>query len=98
MLLQSVLEGGEFVTLSNKLCDIRDGARAHILAAERPEAEVRHSNPTRAIIQPPVLVQHSWSDYAPLTSANRQHFGPDESSLQGTPWLPLLYSLDLSFP
>ena len=39
--LQNVLEGGEFVTLSNKLCDIRDGARAHILAAERPEAEVR---------------------------------------------------------
>ena len=38
--LQTVLEGGEFNTLSNKLCDIRDGARAHILAAEREDAEV----------------------------------------------------------
>lgn len=40
LLLQNALEGREFVTLSNKLCDIRDGARAHILAAEHDDAEV----------------------------------------------------------
>ena len=39
---QNALEGREFVTLSNKLCDIRDGARAHILSAEHEDAEVRY--------------------------------------------------------
>jgi nucleoside-diphosphate-sugar epimerase len=42
MEMKTVLEGGEFNTLSNKLCDIRDGARAHILAAEREDAQGRY--------------------------------------------------------
>ena len=42
MEMKLALEGKEFKTLSNKLCDIRDGARAHILAAEREDADGRY--------------------------------------------------------
>ena len=42
MEMKLALEGKEFKTLSNKLCDIRDGARAHILAAEREESDGRY--------------------------------------------------------
>lgn len=42
MEMKLALEGHDFKTLSNKLCDIRDGARAHIVAAEKPEAHGRY--------------------------------------------------------
>ncbi|KAK9812546.1 hypothetical protein WJX73_007871 [Symbiochloris irregularis] len=42
MEMKYALEGNQFKTLSNKLCDIRDGARAHILAAEREDADGRY--------------------------------------------------------